>query len=73
MVGFTKRTKTGAQIIERTERKLKPKLCNHRVAKKMSQRTFRCESLSEETREIIFEKFWKIESWPEKKSYLQGL
>lgn len=46
--------------------------CHHISTKKKSNSSFLCGCFSEEDRRIIFEKFWKLESWAEKKMFVKG-
>nr|CAH7752722.1 unnamed protein product [Callosobruchus chinensis] len=57
-------------VVQRNERKLKMKcLCRERTGSKKN--AFKCYILSEEERQNIFNKFWRL-TWEEKKIYVSG-
>lgn len=47
--------------------------CGHNSIKKKSDRTFLCRLISENDRENLFNYFWNLPTWPEKKMYIKGL
>lgn len=68
-----KRKDNSYVVVEREERKLLPGTCSHKVGKKSSGRSFRCNMFDEKQRKDIHDKVWALDTWAEKKSYINGL
>lgn len=58
--------------ISRDAKKLKDR-CNHTELRKVTSKSFLCASVTERDRETIFDKFWKLETWNEKKLFVRNL
>jgi len=54
------------------ERRLKGR-CEHEVPKAKKARSFMCVAVPEESREKVFDEFWKLDSWLAKKAFVRGL
>lgn len=57
---------------QKPARSVKPR-CHHTTPKKITERSFQCACISEESRKAEFQKFWELESWVAKKAYIKGL
>lgn len=68
-----KRQFNGYIITPRSERKIFPKTCQHKKSKSLSKRGFKCDEVQENARRNIHDKFWSLNTWNEKKSYVNGL
>lgn len=67
-----KRKGNDITVVPKKSRKMK-KRCFHTNVHPKTARTFLCGQFSEEDRTEAFKKFWKIESWPEKKMFIKTL
>ena len=60
----------GYKGVEKEERKIGP-TCDSNFCKKSNFR--KCQDIKEDERRGIFEKFWSLSSWDERKRYLKNL
>lgn len=58
--------------IPKPQRTLKNR-CSHKSLEKPTPRSFLCATFTDEDRIAAFNKFWKFQSWKEKRAYVKGL
>lgn len=71
-IGYKKVGHGVVQDVPKESRKV-GNLCGHKNDKKKSERTFLCSLVSEKNRDDLFNYFWNLSTWPEKKMYIKGL
>ena len=65
------KTKQGVlRTVQREKRILLPR-CNHIQKQSVTKRSIRCGEISDETRQRIFDDFWKMKSWGERKMFVK--